>query len=318
MYQPDWERYRRALDLPRSKRQPESAKFILDVVFAAYRFVFRNFATFLLYAFGPIVVSSLPIAIVLLSSITHTVDGDFIEWMGIHPDLYPNFPTLIWFSSLSVATIISIALYIAFSLISVSFAVAWHRRCLLGPTQTSLTELFNWRLRNLRFLGYCVIIFVFEKLSLAVARIFGIGLNETIESGFLIAIIMLGVFVAFISVLIGFLLVFPAAAVDDTRTGLLESRKHSRGHKWRIFISLLLGVALPFALIAVGFEKFIGVESVLDYWASSFWGSAFVILFLNLINFMTLAVAITVLSMFYKELVDDAPIPREPAEPGTV
>lgn len=321
MYKPPWERNKDEpnipLDIPLSQRKTEGRVAILDVVFDAYWFVIRNYAAFLFYALAPIIVSSLLTAVVAFSNIPQTVNEFFLDWIGFDPDLSLNSLQLISFSSPSIATVMSIVLYIIDSLIIVSFSVAWHRRCLLGLKQASATELLVWRPRHLRFLGYGVVLTAFLISVTLFLSVVATPFTTIAGTLFGLVILLLSLF-AMIYVVTNVALAFPAAAVDDPHTGLLESCDLSHGHKWKIGVILFAGVLIPSEIVLWGTAKLFYTQGPLNPWFSSIGSGAAVILIMNLINYVYIAVGVTALSILYKDIVDYAPIPREPAEPGTV
>ncbi len=172
------------------------------------------------------------------------------------------------------------------------FAVAWHRRILVGPETGSIGAAFRWGPRQWLFLRHIVLLFVYLMafiffMSLLLARAFPIAFTF---SALFIAAGLIG------SRLV---LVLPAAATD-TPMKFTESAKLTSGNSWRILVAVIL---LPLLIIFLGsLPVLIILNPLAAVIASSMTAQFLVSLALESVFYIGYAVGITALSISYRRL----------------
>lgn len=186
------------------------------------------------------------------------------------------------------------------------FAVAWHRRYLVGNEGQTVGAALRWGPRHWKYAGR---FFAIMLIIAGAAFLFSlplnliVGANPTAAGG---APLVLFVAVFTIFILIGLvygrlLLVLPAAAKDDP-IGLRESFERTRGKSW---LMLAIGMLPPLPILIVA----ILVVSALQSLLTGIIGPSVSLLFvLTLIDqtftFAAIAAGVTALSIAYRELVD--------------
>lgn len=317
---------RRALRKLDESREPVPAGTNLPIASTiddTYRFVFSQLKVFLAYAFVPVLVSSLLTSIAVFSDIAQTAIHVFEFWSVIRVEIVPQFPLLFTLSSPMAATTTSVVFGATYIAIYVLFAVAWHRRYIIGTAQTSSAEMFSWRRRHLRFLWNGVLLIVVGPIAFVLGALL---LSQILQlvlpagglrgAGLLLGIpifaIILALAIWWISFLVSVSLVFPAAAVEDSSTGFRTSRKLTRGYKWDMFVIIVFGVWLPLGLLSWGFGRLTMSQSAIELWSSSAGLSFLFILISNLISFISIALGVSALSIIYKTLIDHSTAETEP------
>ena len=135
------------------------------------------------------------------------------------------------------------------------FAVAWHRRVLLGPGAGAPAFRPSWEARHWLFLAYSlgVTVIVYVVILLippAVALIFGFlhaGQGAAMALSGLVTFLVLFLLVFYFWIRFAF--VFAAVAVDENY-GLHHAWRHSKGHAPRLMAALVLA-ALPLMLLSM-------------------------------------------------------------------
>lgn len=181
------------------------------------------------------------------------------------------------------------------------FAVAWHRRFLVGNEGKTVGAAMRWSGRQSRF------IVRFVSLLLVVALVGSlVSIPVTVVSS---AAPVLGVFAFFVVlVVVGLvygrlLLILPAAAMDEP-IGFRESAKLTEGRSWLMFgIGILPPLPALFAMVIV-------LGPLTDALAALVGPSVSLLLVLVLLEqaftFAGVAASVTALSIAYRELVGNA------------
>lgn len=297
---------------------------LFETIGEGYRFLWGARGDWLNYALGPI----------LLVSLVPTLAGYFaVERMG--PDgermMGPHMAGPFVLLAL-LAVLVIIAVYIV-------FAVAWHRRYLLGPERTSPREMIAWSRRHWVFLGrgilyallsFAVFIAVSFLLSIPSGIIFGIaGTGHTGEMplagvlGGMIASLAMLMIVAVL--LIGPLLAFPAAAVEDYDFRLSTGWKVARGNRLRMFAVLFLGAGVVPLLVQLAVDFLLAGANLAAFpvSATDAGGTSLTLAFVTslisqAVYFLGVAVGISLLSIMYRRIRENVPLPeRNPGPPGS-
>jgi len=289
----------------------------------AYRFVAGQFSALLAYIIVPIFVSSLLSAATTFSAILRLGGINFVPGVYIYPNLHGQLPQLFELSSAFVAVPLSIFLAILYFATYVLFAVAWHRRYLVGPDLTSSSEIFIWRHRHMRFMWKGILLYILFVLAVSLAWfavgaaagaiLTSVGVSIAQPPGIIIQLAIMAIVAGIPTALLlsSVLLVFPAAAIDKTNIGIFASRHITRGHVWRITF-IMFGIWIPFAILNWGFDKLFLLPDILEYWIGSLGLGFVVILIKNVIAFLTAAIGVSALSIIYRRLTDNVHVAETP------
>ncbi|CAN0579269.1 unnamed protein product, partial [Laminaria digitata] len=112
---------------------------VWNTIGEAYRFIWTERGAWLNYILGPVVILGLLSAALPLLGF-NTVDIPNQDGIPIAA------PTGSFFAGLFIAIL-------AFIIIYISFVIAWHRRYLVGPENTSARKLLTWGRRHWVFIG---------------------------------------------------------------------------------------------------------------------------------------------------------------------
>ncbi len=250
----------------------------LDTPVESFYFVFSNLGRFFALAWLPLVIN---IAFSMTSGLlTETGSGEtrsLADWV-----IYIVFLAA------------SLAMYAV-------FAVRWHRFFLLDERESVLGEILA--ARNWRFLGYTLLL-AFAPIVLEFLIAFGAVLSgagslvaETIDmvvsyiGRYKFAWVIVFIFLS------RFFLVLPATAVDRPLT-LGKAWHIMRGNSWRFigatYLSAILVVVVSDVFLPYGFEPRAGdgPQTAID-----------AIVIYALVDFLAIAVGITVLSKFYRHII---------------
>ncbi len=176
------------------------------------------------------------------------------------------------------------------------FAVRWHRFFLLDEVESVFTEIFSRR--NWVFLGYSSVLVI---LLLLIILVVGIPLRVLVENidreYFNILIRLLTWFLG--AVFLRFFLVLPATAIERP-ISLGEAWSKMHGNSWRFIGAFFLGPVLTVSGIRLfvlrHFERPVPIDSIEAIVATN--------AVETLVEFFGTAVGITVLSIFYRQIVD--------------
>jgi hypothetical protein len=283
----------------------------------SYRFIWAERGAWLNYILGPVIILSVlsPVLPLLGFNPIHSSGQDGI------PVAAPKGPI---FAGLFVAILLTIVIYI-------SFVIAWHRRYLVGPENTSARELLTWGRRHWVFVGRIIQLIAFTILVYLVIGLV-IGLPLGLLVGFptggqpdgaaiskMIGFMVFGwVIMLLVSVwLMGTWLMFPAAAVEDRGIGIRKSMALARGNRWRMVAVFLIGSFLPVFLIQIVLAGItVGLFSVLIISSTGAPELPFSVeLLMNIISgaiyFLGVAIGVSLLSLMYRRLRDNVPLETE-------
>ncbi len=250
---------------------------VLEIITQSVRDIWQNRRDFGAFAFLPILVIS------IIGTLMSAVIGDMRIIIDDPTQVPPQVVLRMFFGTVG-NWIAGFALYTV-------FAVAWHRRTLVGPEAT-IGAALRWGRRQWRFfrrlvfliVNLMVLMFLLAVLLMAVVPI------APILSALLIAVGLIYARVA---------LVLPATATDTPMT-VVESAKLTRGNSWRIFMAV---VALPLGMMLFGgLGVLILVAPIADIIGSSMTARFLVSLVSQTVNYIGFAAGITALSLTYRKL----------------
>ena len=194
--------------------------------------------------------------------------------------------------------------YLLNGILYVMFAVAWHRKWLVGETDITIYSALKWDGRKTKFLGRSIqiiglsfgVLFILSQLMLLIS---GNGNFLLSPIGFMLAL-------ATLTLTFGrFSLLLPAAAVDDEMN--FKSCWHiTDGNSWRLGILAILP-PIPLAFIQLIIQAIL--FSIFE--AINVTDSLAVNLILHLIqqafNYFAIAVGVSALSMAYQDFKTHGP-----------
>lgn len=250
---------------------------VFDIITKSVRDIWVNRREFAAYAFLPVLVVS------IVGTLMSAVIGD-VRIIIDDPTNVPSGVVMRMFFGTVVNWLAGFACYTV-------FAVAWHRRSLVGPEATVGAAL-RWGRRQWRFfrrlvfliVNLMVLMFLLAILLMAVIPI------APVLSALLIAMGLIYARVA---------LVLPATATDTPMT-LAESAKLTNGNSWRMFLAV---VVLPLAVMLVGgLLVLILVAPLAEFIGSSITARFLVSLVAQTVNYIGFAAGITALSLAYRQL----------------
>lgn len=190
-----------------------------------------------------------------------------------------------------------IILYFLYSIFFTILAITCHRIILLGEESVPAYGLIRWSKRELKFLGWTVIVQFVYLLTMVLITAVTFTITTNVLSGNINSTTTNEVsdwfkWIAFVSaipaiyVLARFSLVFPATAIDK-QADLVWSWQKTRGNGWRMFV--VVG-ALPWLLSFVS-----GL-----FWREN--AAAPEVVLLIIASYLVFVVEISALSLSYKEL----------------
>ena len=250
---------------------------VSDIITASIRDTWDNRRDFAAFAFLPVLVVS------IVGTLMSAVIGDVRIIVDDPTQVPPGVVARIFFGTV-VNWLAGFALYTV-------FAVAWHRRSLVGPEATVGAAL-RWGRRQWRFFRRLVLLFV--NLTMAVFLL----------SILLLAVVPIAPVLSAMLVVMGLIyarvaLVLPAAATDTPMT-FAESAKLTRGNSWRMMLAV---VVLPLAVMLVGGLAVLILAAPLANLIGSSVTARFVALLIaQSVNYIGFAVGITALSLAYRQL----------------
>lgn len=250
---------------------------VFNIITRSVRDIWQNRRDFAAFAFLPILVVS------IIGTLMSAVIGD-VRIVIDDPTQVPPQVVLRMFFGTVVNWLAGFALYTV-------FAVAWHRRTLVGPEATVGAAL-RWGRRQWRFfrrlvfliVNLMVLMFLLAVLLMAVVPV------APVLSALLVAVGLIYARVA---------LVLPATATDTPMT-VAESAKLTNGNSWRMFMAV---VVLPLALMLFGgIAVLVIVAPLADIIGSSMTARFLVSLVAQTVNYIGFAAGITALSLAYRQL----------------
>ncbi|MEP4379134.1 MAG: hypothetical protein ABJ215_14060 [Alphaproteobacteria bacterium] len=218
-----------------------------------------------------------------------------------------------FFAAIALGVLVSVWLYVA-------FAVAWHRRYLLGPQNTSARELIQWSRRHWIFVGRGVGYFVLLAAAM-IPLVFVLNLilaSLIIALGpagpVLVPVIVFALFLFVVVQIVGLSLAFPAAAIEDSELGLIAAWKLARGNRWRMCGIIVFGTIVPtfiiqLILLAIVSAILIAVGLTADTSVTPSIAALVIIeLVSQAISFLGIAIGVSMLSIMYRRLRDNLPL----------
>jgi hypothetical protein len=199
----------------------------------------------------------------------------------------------IWFASL-VATV---GFYVV-------FAVAWHRRTLLPGETSTVGEALRWRARHWRFFAATVLLALAGGFALQISGLVAGQLGGALlgQAGGIVSMLVLFVVM---TVLVRFLPLFAAIAVDDRQMTPRTVWRLTRGNGAPLFMLLfvvwvaivavrLMAVSLWYAVLGTAAAE----GSLLAVFA--------LILLDQILTFVGIALSTTIVSIAYRDLTANA------------
>jgi len=251
---------------------------VSDIITAACRDTWEGRRDFAAFAFLPVLVVS------IVGTLMATVIGDLRIIIDEPTQVPPQVVVRMFFGTL-VNWLTSLALYTL-------FAVAWHRRNLIGPEAATIGAAMRWGPRHWRF---------FRRLLLLVVNLMALMffLSILLMSIIPIAPVLSALLIAVGLIYARVVLVLPATATDTPMT-LVESAKLTNGNSWRMFLAV---VVLPLAVMLFGGIAVLIVAAPLaGIIGSSVTAQFLVSLIAQSVNYIGFAVGITALSLAYRQL----------------
>ena len=287
---------------------------VWNTIGETYRFIWSERGAWLNHILGPMLLLG------LLSAALPLLGFDALTPQS--PEDFPeNMPIKSFLVSFAVVALLFIAIYI-------TFVVAWHRRYLLGPENTSARELITWERRHWVLIGRAIqLVFFMFLVFIVVALVAGLPVGLIVKfpigSGVdgttifeIIGLIVGGWTISlFVSVwMIGTWLMFPAAAVEDRGFGIRKSMSLARSNRWRMFAIFLVGSVWPmFAVQIVLSGITIGIVFVVFASAGGLPDIPFAVeLLMGIVSvafyFLAVAIGVSMLSLIYRRLRDNVPL----------
>jgi len=250
---------------------------VFEIITAAVRDIWENRRDFAAFAFLPILVVS------IIGTLMSAVIGD-VRIIIDDPTQVPPQVVMRMFFGTVVNWLAGFAFYTV-------FAVAWHRRTLVGPEATVGAAL-RWGRRQWRFfrrlvfliINLMVLMFLLAILLMAVIPIAPVLSALLITMGLIYARVAL---------------VLPATATDTPMT-MGESVKLTSGNSWRMFLAV---VVLPLGVMLIGgLVVLILAAPIASIIGSSMTARFLVSLVAQTVNYIGFAAGITALSLAYRQL----------------
>lgn len=273
--------------------QPAAPLALSTVLAHAYKFLWQNRQDFLAYAFLPVVL------VAAVKTLTLWVSGEWQMVFEPAPAPQSQADATAQILELTPADLVNLVVTLA---TYVMFAVAWHRKFLIGNEGNTVGAALRWSNRHWRFLArfillLLIVIVASTVLSFPLGAI-GAG-NPAIAPFAILAVLTL------VGLLYGrLLLIFPAAATD-TPLGLKDSIDRTKGRSW-----LMLGVAvmppLPAMLIML-LVSFLLANLFIPLFGASVSLLLVLILIQQGIVFAGIAASVTALSIVHRELSGTRP-----------
>lgn len=251
---------------------------VFDIITQACRDTWENRRDFAAFAFLPVFVVS------IVATLMAAVVGDLRVIFDNPGQLPPAAVARMFFGSL--------ADWLARFAVYTVFAVAWHRRTLVGPEATTIGAAMRWGRRHWRF--FRRLVFLFVNLF-ALMFFVSILLRNIIPLGLALSPMLISMGLIYGRVA----LVLPAAATDTPMT-VVESARLTNGNSWRMFLAV---VVLPLLVILFGGIAILIVALPLaDFIGASMTARFLTTLVAQSVNYIGFAVGITALSLAYRKL----------------
>ncbi len=176
------------------------------------------------------------------------------------------------------------------------FAIAWHRKWLMGESDITIYSALKWDKRKTKFITRLIQVFLLSFATIFALRIFLSLLPGT--TGFLTSSLGMMLVIACITLVFARLsLLLPAAAVDDEMS-VKDCFIMTNGNSWRLGILVILP---PIPLTILQLVSHMVLFNIFDTLGVS--SSLFAGLIFNLVeqalNYIGIAVGVSALSMAY-------------------
>ncbi len=251
---------------------------VFDIITAACQDSWGNRRDLATFAFLPVVMAAIAGTLVLAAI------GD-PETVTDDPTQIPIAFVVRWAFGNLVYWIIGMALY-------TMFAVAWHRRILVGSEGSTIGAAFRWDQRQWRFFRHLTLLIV----NLSMVLIFSvILLRLALPVVFVMAAVLIGVCLLFSRAC----LILPAAAIESPMT-IAESAKLTNGNSWRILVAVVLPQLLVMLVTGVVFLLiYLPPAGIFE---TSITARFLLALVAQSVNYIGFSIGITALSLTYRQL----------------
>lgn len=255
---------------------------ISDIISAALRDVWQGRRDFVGFAFLPV------LALAAVDTAVAPLIGD----PGLvidHPDKISPDLVMRMFIGITIGWVVGLFVFTL-------FAVAWHRRTLVGPEATTFGAAMRWSRRHWRYFSRLATLVFYLLMFLFFLTVL---LTRVIPpvTAMLVLVIAAG--------LIGgrAALVLPAAALDEPMP-FVQSIRLTSGNSWRIMLAVIV---VPLGLMLVGGIVVLLVAAVVAQQFGASLTAQFVLsLAAQTVNYVGFAVSLTALSLIYKHLTANA------------
>jgi len=260
-----------------------------DIINAALRDVWQGRRDFFGLAFLPALVMA------AMGTATTPLIGD-PRIVVDNPEQVPTAVVGRMFLGLTINWLAGFAVY-------TMFAVAWHRRTLVGTEAITFGAAMRWGVRQWRYFGRLVLMVINIMVFLFVMSALLVNVLPVVPA---LSVLMItgSLIYARLS------LVLPAAAIDQPMT-FGAAVKLSAGNSWRMVLAV---VVLPLVVMLIGGTIVLAfVAPLTEIIGSSLTAQFAVSLVAQSVNYIGFAVGITALSLAYRLLTAPAS-PAPPAE----
>lgn len=266
---------------------------LATVLANAYKFLWANRQDFLAYAFLPVVL------VAGVKTLTLWFTGEWQIVFEAATTTEPQTDVTAQVLQITAADLFNLVITLA---TYVMFAVAWHRKFLIGNEGNTVGAALRWGGRQWKFLGFFVlllaIIIVASTLLSLPIRMLASGNAASTAFAILVVLTLVGLLYGRL------LLVFPAAATD-TPMSLKDSILRTKGRSW-----LMLGIAVMPPLPAMLVLMMVSIL-LANLFVPLFGASVSLLLVLTLIQqvivFAGIAAGVTALSIVHRELAGTRP-----------
>ncbi len=289
---------------------------VWNTIGEAYRFIWAERGAWLNYAAVPFVVIGL-LASGYLIFIQNIWGQQLLGGPPLTPEQLALLPDRFHLGSSGAFWVAMAAVIVLYYVVYVTFAVAWHRRLLLGPGATSASEIFMWRKRHWQFVLRAVLAALLAMfVAFVISFVLGLLLAAIAPSSFVLGFIV-GIIIGLLTTLalVYVAPAFPAAAVEDFEIGLKRASDLASGNVWRMWAVFVFGLVIPFVIISIGFEIVLATALPPEVWLTSIGLIVLVSVAFQAVNFVGAAVGISLLSIMYRRLRDNVELKKKQMAP---
>lgn len=271
-----------------------------SVLADSYKFLWQNRQDLFAYAFLPVVLVAGAKTLALWLTGQWQVVLTPAE-LPAEPDVASEAGTAAAMQMLEVSPADIIVLLVTLATY-VMFAVAWHRKYLIGNEGNTVGAALRWGTRQWKYLASFILLL---GIALVASFLLSVPVRVMIANNPAVAPIAILVVLMLVLLIYGrLLLVFPAAATDQ-RFGLRDSIECTKGRTWLMAgIAVLPPLPMMFVLLIVSLL-------LASLFVPLFGASVSLLLVLTLIQqgitFVGIAAGVTALSIAHKELTATRP-----------